>query len=431
MQTTRKRPERAIVVGVITPATSAAEAEDSLSELALLADTAGAVVTDRVVQSLPRLNPSTCIGTGKVAEIAELVQERGVELVMFDDDLTRVQLRNLEIAFGCKIVDRSGLILDIFARRAKTATAKTQVELAQLEYQRTRLTRQWTHLSRQQGGIGTRGPGETQIETDRRQISRRIATLKERLRKIGLQRSMQRQGRERYTRVSLVGYTNAGKSTLLNALSGSKVEVEDRLFATLDATTRLVRLSRNKPVLMADTVGFIRKLPHNLIESFKSTLDEVRQSDVLLHVVNVTQPRFQNHIRVVRETLKEIGALDRPTLMVFNKVDALPDHSVLAPLGADWPEAAFVSALREIGLDDLKTRLLACIEQDFVERTAIVPLSEAKAIFHIHRVTDVLSEEYLYARGGTAVARLRFRAAREHFRDLAPILERWEGLRPA
>lgn len=428
--------ESAILVGVITPGASRWEVEDSLNELELLADTAGAHVTDRVTQALPRLSGSTYIGKGKVRELKNLVATRQTDLVIFDDDLNPVQIRNLERELGCKLLDRSGLILDIFARRAKTAVAKTQVELAQLDYLRTRLTRQWTHLSRQKGGIGTKGPGETQIETDRRLIGNRIATLTERLEKIDRQRTTQRRGREHHTRISLVGYTNAGKSTLMNALANTNVFAEDRLFATLDATTRLITLAPNKEVLLSDTVGFIRKLPHKLIESFKSTLDEVRESDMLLHVVDVTHPRFEDHIRVVQETLKELGALDKPTLMMFNKVDALDEHGVLTALRGEYPEAAFVSALRGIGLTDLKQSLLRLVEQDFVERIAYVPLTEARAISHIHRVADVMSEEYMYARTGEegetpqAVARLRFRAARKHVEDLSPLLAKYAGLTP-
>lgn len=435
-QNKRSTIESAILVGVITPDISRWNVEDSLNELEQLADTAGAAVSDRVTQSLPKINPATYVGRGKVDELKHLVSARNSDLVIFDDDLSPVQIRNLEKALGCKLVDRSALILDIFATRAKTAVAKTQVELAQLDYLRTRLTRQWTHLSRQKGGIGTKGPGETQIETDRRLIGDRMATLKERLDKIDKQRTTQRKGRDQYKRVSLVGYTNAGKSTLMNALAGADVFAENRLFATLDATTRLVPLDSNKEALLSDTVGFIRKLPHKLIESFKSTLDEVRESDVLLHVIDVSHPRYEDHIQVVRETLKELGALEKPTLMVFNKIDLVDEPGLFAALRAEHEDAVFVSAMRGIGLQDVKKRLLEVIEKDFAERIAYLPVAEAKTIAFIHRVADVISEDYMYARNGDphiepmAVARLHFRCARKFERDLEPVLARFSGLRP-
>lgn len=425
-----------MLVGVITPGRSRWDVQDSLNELEQLAGTAGAHVTDRLTQSLAQVNAATYVGKGKVRELKGLVAARGSDLVIFDDDLSPVQIRNLEKALGCKLVDRSGLILDIFAYRAKTAVAKTQVELAQLDYLRTRLTRQWTHLSRQKGGIGTKGPGETQIETDRRLIGDRIATLSSRLDRIERQRATQRKGRAQHTRVSLVGYTNAGKSTLMNALAGTSVLAEDRLFATLDATTRLIHLEANKEILLSDTVGFIRKLPHKLIESFKSTLDELRESDVLLHVIDATHPRFEDHVEVVRQTLKELGALNKPTLQVFNKVDDLDEHGLLCALQSEYPEAVFVSALRGIGLDELRGRLLGKVEEDFIERVACLPVSEAKAIAHIHRVADVLSEEYTYAQGSgdgaapQAIACLHFRLAQQHDRELAPVLTPFAHLEP-
>ena len=430
----RSSIEKAILVGVITPASSRWDVEDSMNELEQLADTAGAIVSDRVTQSLSKINAATYVGRGKVDELKRLVSSRKSDLVIFDDDLSPVQIRNLEKALECKLLDRSALILDIFATRAKTAIAKTQVELAQLDYLRTRLTRQWTHLSRQKGGIGTKGPGETQIETDRRLIGDRMATLKERLDRIDRQRTTQRKGRNQYTRVSLVGYTNAGKSTLMNALADANVFAENRLFATLDATTRLVPLDTNKEALLSDTVGFIRKLPHKLFESFKSTLDEVRESDVLLHVVDVSHANFEDHIQVVRETLKELGALEKPTLLVFNKIDNVEETGIFAALRAEHENVAFVSAMRGIGLQDLKARLLDVIEEDFVERIVYLPVAEAKTIAHIHRVADVLSENYMYAQDGDpniepiAVARLHFRCARKYEADLEPVLARFAAL---
>ncbi len=422
--------EKAILVGVALPADGSWEIDDSLDELELLADTAGADVTDRVTQTLARINVATYIGKGKVQELKGLVKMRNADLVIFDDDLAPVQVRNLERDLGCKLLDRSALILDIFARRAKTAIAKTQVELAQLDYLRTRLTRQWTHLSRQKGGIGTKGPGETQIETDRRLIGHRIAVLKARLEKIDRQRTTQRKRRDAFTRAALVGYTNAGKSTLMNALADSAVFAEDRLFATLDSTTRLAQLAPNKEVLLSDTVGFIRKLPHNLIESFKSTLDEVREADVLLHVVDVTHPGYEDQMSVVNQTLQELRAFGKPTLTVFNKIDALEDKGLVHVLEKEHPQAAFVSSLRGIGVEDLKTRLRELVEQGYVERMVYIPVEFSRAISRVHEMAEVLDEEYLFtAREGdgvpVAVVRLRFRVSPAHHVSLESDLKKF------
>ncbi len=428
-------PESAVIVGVITPENSRWDVRDHLNELEQLARTAGAEVTDRVTQSLSSINPATFIGSGKVKEVQRLAAERGADLVIFDDDLSSVQVRNIERQLSCKLLDRSGLILDIFANRAQTAAAKTQVELAQLQYLRTRLTRRWTHLSRQEGGIGTKGPGETQIETDRRLIDTRIAKLKDQLDKIDRQRTTQRKGRSKHTRISFVGYTNAGKSTLMNALTDESVLAEDQLFATLDSTTRSLELGPHD-VLVSDTVGFIRKLPHRLIESFRSTLDEVRESDILVHVVDVTHPRFEDHMRVVNETLHELDADDKRILKVFNKVDAMKDRNVLNGLRRAHPDAVFVSALRGIGLQDLQGELRDLIEKDFVERVAYVPVTEPKAISSIHRLADVVKEDYMYAENGTngtasqAVARMQFRVSKRDEGRIGQILEDVAELRP-
>ncbi len=318
---TKKKQEKAVLVGVIMPFQSEQEITDYLDELGFLADTAGALTVKRFVQKIDEPNPRTFIGKGKVLEIAAYVEEHNIDMVIFDDELSPTQLRNLENEFKRKVLDRTNLILDVFAQRAKTAYAKTQVELAQYEFMLPRLKRMWTHLERQRGGIGLRGPGETEIETDRRIIRDRIAKLKDELSKIDRQMATQRKNRGSVVRVALVGYTNVGKSTIMNLISKSDVFAENKLFATLDTTVRKVVIG-NLPFLLSDTVGFIRKLPHQLVESFKSTLDEVRESDLLLHVVDISHPNFEEQINVVNQTLQEIGGGEKPTILVFNKIDA-------------------------------------------------------------------------------------------------------------
>lgn len=424
--------ESAILVGVVTDNHSLWDEHEELDELELLAQTAGAEVTDRVTQRLSRINVSTFIGKGKVTELQHLVAERDSDLVIFDDDLSPIQIRNLERKLKCKIVDRSGLILDIFAGRARTATAKVQVEIAQLNYLLTRLTRQWTHLSRQKGGIGTKGPGETQIETDRRLIGRRIAVLKKRLERIDRQRATQRKARSREFRVSLVGYTNAGKSTLLNALSDSHVLTEDMLFATLDATTRSVSLDDGQKVLLTDTVGFIRKLPHALIESFKSTLDEVRESDALVYVVDASHPTLDEMIKIVKQTLRELDCYDKPQLLVFNKIDAISDQHRLEALRSQHPDAAMISALRGIGIENLKERIVSLAVEDFVERTIYLPITDARARARVHELGDVLSEELVARNSGDGqpdrtTLRLRVRASRQTHTTLDGLVDASEA----
>ncbi|MDR2036866.1 MAG: GTPase HflX [Bacteroidales bacterium] len=317
---TAKEIEKAVLVGIITSEQKEAEAKEYLKELAFLTETAGGIPVKEFIQRMETPNPSTFVGTGKLNEIREYVKENEIDLVIFDDDLTPSQLRNIERELECKILDRTNLILDIFAKRAQTSYAKTQVELAQYQYLLPRLTRMWTHLERQQGGIGVRGPGETEIETDRRIIRDKITKLKEQLKKIDNQMVVQRRNRGNIVRVALVGYTNVGKSTLMNLLSKSEVFAENKLFATLDTTVRKVVID-TLPFLLTDTVGFIRKLPHHLVESFKSTLDEVREADILAHVVDISHPRFEEQIEVVNQTLLDLKAQDKPTILVFNKVD--------------------------------------------------------------------------------------------------------------
>ncbi len=313
--------ERAVIVGLVTKFQSMEKVEEYLNELEFLLETAGGQSVKRFVQALDLPNTRTYVGSGKLEEIVQYIRAENIRLVVFDDELGATQLRNLEKELECKVLDRTNLILDIFARRARTAHAKVQVELAQYEYLLPRLTRMWTHLERQRGGIGMRGPGEREIETDRRVIRDKIALLKKRLAEIDRQQTLQRKSRDQLIRVALVGYTNVGKSTLMNLLSKSDVFAEDKLFATLDTTVRKVVID-NLPFLLSDTVGFIRKLPHSLIESFKSTLDELRESDILLHVVDISHPEFEDQIQTVNQTLDEIGAGKKKTIMVFNKMDA-------------------------------------------------------------------------------------------------------------
>jgi GTP-binding protein HflX len=318
---TAKAIETAVLIGVITKGQDESRSKEYLDELEFLVDTAGAKTIKRFVQKLSSPDKRTFVGSGKLEEIKAFIEFEEIDIAIFDDELGASQIRNLEKALECKILDRTNLILDIFAKRAKTAHAKTQVELAQYQYLLPRLTGMWTHLERQRGGIGLRGPGETEIETDRRIIRDRISLLKKRLIQIDKQMETQRSNRGSMVRIALVGYTNVGKSTLMNLLSKSKVFAENKLFATLDTTVRKVVIE-NLPFLMSDTVGFIRKLPHGLVESFKSTLDEVREADMLLHIVDISHPDFEAQINVVKQTLSEIKAGDKPVMMVFNKIDA-------------------------------------------------------------------------------------------------------------
>lgn len=315
------KQERAVLVGVVTPGEKDEQTKEYLDELAFLVDTAGGKVEKIFTQKMLKPERATFVGTGKLEEIKAYVKSEEIDTVVFDDELSPSQLRNIDRELGVKVLDRSNLILDIFASRAQTAQAKTQVELAQLQYVLPRLTGMWTHLERQKGGIGMRGPGETQIESDRRIILNKISLLKERLRNIDRQNETQRKNRGQLIRVALVGYTNVGKSTIMNMLSKSEVFAENKLFATLDTTVRKVVIE-NLPFLLSDTVGFIRKLPHHLVECFKSTLDEVREADLLIHVVDVSHPNFEDQINTVNETLKDIGAIDKDMILVFNKIDA-------------------------------------------------------------------------------------------------------------
>tara|TARA_B100001287_G_scaffold130175_1_gene109689 strand:+ start:319 stop:1503 length:1185 start_codon:yes stop_codon:yes gene_type:complete len=375
--------EFCLLVGVAHSRISEDEALEHLEELRFLAETAGAKTEKMFLQNLSVPNPKTYVGSGKIEEIRGYVKSKDISLVIFDDELSPSQLRNVEKILGCKILDRTILILDIFASRAMTYHAKTQVELAQLQYMLPRLTGLWTHLERQKGGIGMRGPGESQIETDRRIIGQRISLMKERLKSIDKQKRVQRGNRGQLVRVALVGYTNVGKSTLMNVLSKSKVFAENKLFATLDTTVRKVVLG-NLPLLLTDTVGFIRKLPQQLMESFKSTLDEVREADLLVHVLDISHPNFEDHFRVVNETLSEIDKSSKPTLVVFNKIDAYypPEEdlentdelSSLAALKKSWmaklgpQKAIFISAQKKDNVDELRDILYQEVKEIFKVR---------------------------------------------------------------
>lgn len=379
--------ERAVLVGLITPTQNEAKANEYLAELAFLTETAGAKSEKRFLQRVDNPNPRTFVGKGKLEEIRQYIEDNAIDLAIFDDDLTSKQVQNIENELKVKILDRTNLILDIFAKRAQTATARTQVELAQYQYLLPRLTRMWTHLERQRGGIGMRGPGETQIETDRRIILDKISRLKVELKNIDRQKSIQRKNRGKLTRIALVGYTNVGKSTLMNLLSKSDVFAENKLFATLDTTVRKVIID-NLPFLLTDTIGFIRKLPTHLVDSFKSTLDEVRDADILVHVVDISHPQFEEQIEVVNRTLQEVcESKDKPMILVFNKVDAftyvkkddddltprLRENIPLEELKQTWmakmnDNCIFISARERINIDELKSRLYEMAKEIHMKR---------------------------------------------------------------
>ncbi len=377
-----KREEHAVLVGVVYGMQTEEQVNEYLNELEFLALTAGAKTDRRYIQKLPNPHPRTFIGKGKLEEIKKYVDDHeDVNMVIFDDDLSGKQVSALETELKVKIVDRSSLILDIFARRAQTAQAKTQVELAQLQYLLPRLRGLWTHLERQRGGIGMRGPGEKEIETDRRIVRDKISLLKKQLEKIDRQAVTQRKNRGELIRVALVGYTNVGKSTLMNVLSKSEVFAENKLFATLDTTVRKV-VYENVPFLLSDTVGFIRKLPHHLVESFKSTLDEVRESDILLHVVDIGHPHFEDHVNTVNETLEELGARNKPTLLVFNKIDAYRELNFDKLLDAETKQEIerelqqnlknqfeydniFISALERENLEELREKVITMVKREY------------------------------------------------------------------
>ncbi|MFQ6114383.1 MAG: GTPase HflX, partial [bacterium] len=410
--------ERASLVGLDLSHGDRWKIEDHLEELALLANTAGAVVIDKIIQERNKIDPAYFIGYGKAKSISLLAQESKADLLIFDDDLSPAQVRNLERLSGKKILDRSGLILDIFARRAKTREARTQVELAQLNYLLPRLTRQWLHLSRQVGGIGTRGPGETQLEVDRRLIRKRIGSLTKELEKIKNQQDIRRQSREEIFKVALVGYTNVGKSTLLNALTQSEVFVEDRLFATLDATIRRLKMSRQVPILLIDTVGFIRKLPHHLVASFMSTLEEAKVADMLLHVVDVSHPLFHEQIAVVKDVLRQLQISDKPTIFVFNKVDKLEQRAFLTRLTNEYQPGVFVSATKGLFLEDLKREITKMSTEAVVEMSLSIDIQFSWIVSKIYELAEVLEIKY-----NDKDVELKIRSLREKLHAIKSMLE--------
>ena len=382
--TSDAKEEHCLLVGVIHADITEEIALEHIDELEFLAETAGAITKHRILQKLPYPNPKTYVGTGKLEEIKQYIKAADLDLVIFDDELSPSQLRNIERELECKVLDRTILILDIFASRAKTFHAKTQVELAQLQYMLPRLTRMWTHLERQKGGIGMRGPGESQIETDRRIIQMRISLMKERLKDIDKQMGIQRGNRGQLVRVALVGYTNVGKSTVMNLLSKADVFAENKLFATLDTTVRKVVIE-NMPLLLTDTVGFIRKLPKQLMESFKSTLDEVREADLLIHVLDISHPNFEDHFNVVNETLNEIDKTEKPTIILFNKIDAYqaPKNDDLVE---DFEETTTLEGLKKswmAKMNKTKCVFISAQEKENVEELKSVLYQEVKAIFRI------------------------------------------------
>ncbi len=422
IETRKKRPERVFLVGVELKSRNHADTRDSLAELGELAVTAGGEIVGDGLQKVDAFNPATFIGKGKATEFADFCRRHDADTVIFDDELSPAQSRNLEKIFNCKILDRTSLILDIFAQRARTREGKLQIELAQLQHLLPRLTRFWGHLSRQSGGIGmSGGEGETQLETDQRRVQDRISKISRELELVRQQRGIQRSVRQRnnWPLASIVGYTNAGKSTLLNALTGAQVMVKDILFATLDPTTRRLRLPTNQNVLLTDTVGFIRKLPHGLVEAFKATLEEVVQADLLLHVADISHPQAGEQIAAVNAVLAEIGADEKPTIMIFNKMDRLDSDGMLNRLQAHHPHAVTISATTGEGIPVLLAEIGTQLrpKREFLELR--VPHEQAAVIARLHKVGQVIGRRY-----GGKTARFKVRIPPQYHDEFAPFIAR-------
>ncbi len=387
--------EKAILISVIKKGSDRELASEHLDELELLCETAGAEVIEKYRQELDKPKIATMIGKGKVEELALSVKANEVSMVVFDDDLSPVQVRNLEKDLEVKVMDRSGVILDIFAKRARTLEAKTQVELAQNQYLLPRLTRMWTHLSKQYGGIGTKGPGETQIETDRRMIRNKITHLKKKLSEIERNQAEQRKKRSSFARFALVGYTNAGKSTLMKLISNSDVYIEDKLFATLDTTVRDFELPNGIKAILSDTVGFIRKLPPKLVASFRSTLAEAAEADVLLHVVDISNEYFKDHIQVVNETLEYLNISDKPMILVFNKTDLLEDYFGLNAVKEEFEQGVFLSAKEEKGIEALLTKMQKLYDEESSEIQMTIPYTKMHLIDDVYKYSEIIERKDL------------------------------------
>ncbi len=412
--------EKALLVGVIQPGMTESLIHEHLDELELLAETAGAKIAGRITQRVSKINPATFIGKGKAEELLNQAKELHVKLIVFDDELSPGQIKNYhKISENVKVLDRSGLILDIFQKHAKTKEARTQVDLAYMEYLLPRLTRQWTHLERQMGGIGTRaGMGETQIEIDRRLIRTRISKLKKELIRIEKERDTQSYRRQSEFRVSLVGYTNAGKSTLFKALTGSDVYIQDQLFATLDTTVRQLQIAESHPILLSDTVGFIRKLPHNLVASFKSTLKEVLEADLILVMLDISSSQIEDHFQTIENVLKDMGAQEIPQILVLNKVDLLTDGNMIEKRQREFPDSVTVSAKQHLRLSELKSRILGKMEENFQTIDLEFSYDQGKIIAHAQEGVEVLKREYEEDR-----VKLKIRGSRSRINQILSAVE--------